>query len=181
EARHRQVLMQGVKSLAIAAPLSLLGSLAAQRYVGLYRGLSLPFKTFIGLMIPTGTFFTVVDRAAMHADLELSLRYSVSRKEDLQKIVQEPSEQTWQSTLFKHRYSIIGFGWLASLGATLLYNWKRRDIATAHKIINARMTAQTFALLGVGAIAGLATVTEPRREIDPHFERIVHASSRSSS
>lgn len=39
---------------------------------------------------------------------------------------------------------MTGYGWAGTLGATLLYNSRRTDITRAVKIINARMTAQTF-------------------------------------
>ncbi|KND04125.1 uncharacterized protein SPPG_01563 [Spizellomyces punctatus DAOM BR117] len=176
EARHRKVLMEGAKAAAIAGPTGLVASLLAQRNIRFYQRLSLPFKTFIALMIPTAAFFTVTDRAAMRADLEYAMRFSVTKKEDFAKPVDEADGNRSLSQLIqKYRYQIVGYGWAGTLGATLLYNWRRTDITRAVKIINARMMAQTFALAGVAGIAALAATATPVKEIDPHYNRIVNS------
>ncbi|KAI9089426.1 hypothetical protein DFS34DRAFT_413553 [Phlyctochytrium arcticum] len=172
EARHSAVLWQGTKALAVAAPASLAGSLLAQKYLRPYQRLSLPFKTFIGLMIPTAVFFTVTDRAAIRADLDYAMKFSVTKKEDLASSLPD-AQHTLTDMLHNHRYQIIGWGWIGTLAGTLAYNWKRRDIGRDLKIINARMAAQTFALAGIMALAGLASTTKPK-DIDPHYTRIVN-------
>ncbi|KAJ1563513.1 hypothetical protein HK405_001777, partial [Cladochytrium tenue] len=47
------------------------------------------------------------------------------------------------------------------------------DIFTSQKFINARMTAQTGAIIGVGAIAALSATNSRDKMIDPYYERVV--------
>jgi hypothetical protein len=44
-------------------------------------------------------------------------------------------------------------------GGTLLYQWKRKDIRPSQKIINARLSSQVLALVGVGAMAGNRSIS----------------------
>ena len=59
-------------------------------------------------------------------------------------------------------------------GATLIYQWKRKDIKPSQKLINARLTSQLLALLGFGAIASLSASIEKEEEIDLHYDQIVN-------
>ncbi|KAJ3169421.1 hypothetical protein HDU87_000592 [Geranomyces variabilis] len=176
DARHSKVLWAGAKSVAVAAPLGVAASLLAQRNIAFYRRLSMPFKTFIALMIPTAVFFTVTDRAAMHADREHAMQFSVTRQADMRVPAAVPHTETPAEFVFRNRYTIIGWGWASTLGAALLYNARRTDITRSMKIINSRMTAQTFALVGIGAIAALASSasSDLSTGLDPHFERVVN-------
>ncbi|TPX62629.1 hypothetical protein PhCBS80983_g00241 [Powellomyces hirtus] len=174
EARHNQVLREGATSVAISAPLGLAAALLAQKHIKFFQRLSMPFKTFLVLMVPTATFFTVTDRAAMRWDREMSYKYSVTRKEDLAPVGPIiPHDEGISQMIHRYRYQIIGWGWLGTMGATLLYNYRRTDITRALKIINARMTAQTFALVGVAAIAGLAATAPETQKNDPYYDRIM--------
>lgn len=43
--------------------------------------------------------------------------------------------------------------WAGVIAATLMHNWKRRDISTGQKLVNARVVAQISALGGLGVLA----------------------------
>ncbi|KAJ3020629.1 hypothetical protein HKX48_000475 [Thoreauomyces humboldtii] len=187
EARHQQVLTEGAKAVGVAVPLMGVAHFLAQRNVEFYRRVSVPGKvnvkklrfvsTFLMLMIPTMTFFTVTDRASIRWARENSQRFSVSGPSDLLGPSASGTAAGWKDTVNRHRYQIIGYGWAGTMAATLLYNYRRTDITRSLKIINARMTAQLFALVGVAAIAGLAATAPAPASIDPHFDRVVNGNT----
>ncbi|RKO93804.1 hypothetical protein BDK51DRAFT_35419 [Blyttiomyces helicus] len=180
EARNSYVLREGVKATLIAVPFIAAGHFAATKYVSLYRGLTPQFKLFITMMVPTGVFFTATDGAAIRADRAIAARFSVTRAEVAPIKVQAPfswSLASIRDVIIDHKYPIIGYGWTAAVAATLLYNYRRGDISRSQKIINARMVAQSFALIGMGSIAAAQALSdEEDHEIeDPHFQSIIKA------
>ena len=125
----------------------------------------------------TGSFFTVTDIEAMKADREFAQKFSITQPE----AIHAPSIQfnSWREWVLEHRYKIVGFTWLTVAAGTLLYQWKRKDISSSQKIINARLSSQALALIGFGAIAGVSAgvVVEPKP--DPHFESVISGATQS--
>lgn len=48
---------------------------------------------------------------------------------------------------------IILGSWFLAVGGSLLYNWRRKDLTTGQKVVNARVTAQIAALSGLAFIS----------------------------
>ncbi|KAJ3056792.1 hypothetical protein HK097_004056 [Rhizophlyctis rosea] len=180
EARHQAVLNESLQASAISIPFAVGGSYVLHRYWGFYRNLSLPFKTLLGICVPTAVFLTVSDRAAMRADRELIDRFAVIRSDAL---IRPPpkKEFSWTAEGIKNyaidnRYYVVGLGWLGTATGMMLYTWRRRDITTSQKIINARMAAQALAIGGIAATAFVGALPDKNEPVvDPHFERVVNA------
>ncbi|KAJ3046131.1 hypothetical protein HDV00_003881 [Rhizophlyctis rosea] len=179
EFRHNYTLRMGLGSAAASTPLALGGAWLANKYSPLFRGLTLPFKTMLVICVPTAVFFTVSDRAAIAADKQLMQRFSVTRPED---VIRPPPKKEFSFTsqgikdwIVDNRTYVVAYGWLGTVAGMMLYTWRRKDITTSQKLINARMAAQALAIAGVAGIAAITAVPEPANVIDPHFERIVNA------
>ena len=85
----------------------------------------------------------------------------------------EVSQSGIQALSLRNQYSIVGGTWLGtgfsfflSLNAvigTLAYNYARKDIDTAQKVINARLCGQSAALVGIVA-AMVLTAYSPKND-----------------
>jgi hypothetical protein len=72
-------------------------------------------------------------------------------------------------------------GWLGLIGSSLAYNFAQRRITLSQKFINARMVAQSGALLGLVAVAALNIQTDksaPKRDL--HFENAIKMAEENS-
>jgi hypothetical protein len=95
----------------------------------------------------------------MIADRKFAQYYSVTKDAELAalpptRLTDYLQGEALKSWTLDHRYQVVGYSWLAMAAGTLLYQWKRKDIKTAQKLINARMASQLLALLGFAAVAG---------------------------
>ncbi|KAI8846358.1 hypothetical protein BC829DRAFT_370497 [Chytridium lagenaria] len=181
DAIHRRVIWDGVKMAGVFTGLSGGASLLAQRYWPLYRAQKLPFKLFIVLAFGTGAFFTEADRSAMRADREFAMKFSVSREGELsrpQETMSRLSTDEVMKAIVRNRYEVVAYTWLGTLAGTLAWNFQRRDIAMAQKLINARMTGQVAAIAGFIAAASLASAMPKEVVVDPYYERIINRHSK---
>jgi hypothetical protein len=144
---HEYVMWQGTKAGAIAGVLSTAASFYAQKTSPFYRGIQFPFKALLVVASITGAFFTMADMSITKAERSLAERKILERGGYV-----APQEQqspiSLKHWILDNKYYIVGFGWLAVAGGTLLYQWKRRDISRPQKIINARLSSQgTFSCI----------------------------------
>lgn len=98
----------------------------------------------------------------MIADRKFAQFYSIT-KDNTELVALPPTRLTdylqveaLKGWTLDHRYQVVGYSWLAMAVGTMLYQWKRKDIKTAQKLINARMASQLLALLGFAAVAGIS-------------------------
>lgn len=173
---HSQVITRGLK----AAGMWGLGGLGAHSLltytVPRYAKHTLPFKVFCLLMIPTAAFFTETDIAAKELDREFAQQFSVTPKLDTLRPASSYSfTGSGAKQFFKdHQFEVIGYGWLGLIGGSLAYNFAMPRITLSQKFINARMVAQTGALLGLIAVAALNIQVDKTRPVrDLHFEQAI--------
>jgi len=93
-----------------------------------------------------------------------------------------------RQAFLQNKYLIVACMWVGTrlykthlnkgtVGATLIYNFKRTDIRFPQKLINMRLTGQSAALIGLGAVAFVNSLGEdekPKRESDAHFDAVVN-------
>ncbi len=186
------VINEGIKTAAAwgsgaAISLALHNKIGPANMVSFYnRRISLPYKVMLVAVVTTAAFFTRTDIAAMEADRAFALRYAVNREAFLKHLEEEkkannhPFDLTKagiSSFVQKNKYLIVGSLWSSAVAGTLMYNFSRKDISTSQKLINARMTGQAAALLGVAAF-GAASAMEPTENntkvLDAHFESVIN-------
>ncbi|KAI8922107.1 hypothetical protein DFJ77DRAFT_516384 [Powellomyces hirtus] len=176
EEMYKHVIWKGAQAAGVAAGLATTASLVAQRFSPNYQRIKLPFKTFIVLALTTGTFFTVADRTSIRISRAFAARRSAPIKGyegDEAGIVQPiTGAREW---MIKNRYPLVMTLWSGTLAGAFLWNWGRRDIKTAQKVINSRMVAQTMALAGIGGLAALAGTDPYETHVDRHFEKVMEA------
>ena len=127
----------------------------------------------------------------------LAAKFSITRPEEVSSFGLPSSPKyadgqlTLSQSILANRYYIIGWGWVSVLtgliiilllfSATLIYNFYRKDVRMAQKLINARMVAQASVLLGIGAMISLTSFVnsdkqeEQPQQNDAYFERIVNS------
>ncbi|KAL6904722.1 hypothetical protein GGI43DRAFT_288517 [Trichoderma evansii] len=144
-------LIGGSLGLAIGAT----GVIYASRKYPSFRGLTLPFRTF--LVTSTGTFGAIVqaDRQGIkHQKAQDPRRQYRDNSQRAQEIIRE-NETAYERFMNygrEHRYSIVCASWLASLAVAFALV-SRAPMSTPQKIVQARVYAQglTLAVLIVSA------------------------------
>jgi len=138
---HEYVMLQGAKAGVVAGLLSTAASFYAQKTFPMYRRIQFPFKALLVVSSITGAFFTMADVSITKAERSLAERKIIERGGFVAPKNQE-SPISLKHWILDNKNHIVGFGWLAVAGGTLLYQWKRKDISRAQKIINARLSSQ---------------------------------------
>lgn len=144
-------LIGGSLGLAIGAS----GVIYASRRYPSFRGLTLPFRTF--LVTSTATFGAIVqaDRQGIkHQKEQDPRRMYRDNSQRAQEMIRE-NESTYERFMNygrEHRYSIVCASWLASLAVAFALV-SRAPMSTPQKIVQARVYAQglTLAVLIVSA------------------------------
>lgn len=144
-------LIGGSLGLAIGAT----GVIYASRRYPSFRGLTLPFRTF--LVTSTATFGAIVqaDRQGIkHQKEQDPRRMYRDNSQRAQEMIRE-NESTYERFMNygrEHRYSIVCASWLASLAVAFALV-SRAPMSTPQKIVQARVYAQglTLAVLIVSA------------------------------
>jgi hypothetical protein len=126
------------------------GVILAQRRYPTFRGLTLPFRTF--LAVSTGTFSAIIaaDRAsrsyeganmperAQHMNAQEKLRSQIEEAKPFSERAKD-----WGN---KNRYSIVFASWVASMGVSFAIVHRNPYLTGAQKIVQARVYAQGLTL-----------------------------------
>jgi len=132
------------------------GVLFASRRYAAFRGLTIPFRTF--LVTSAGTFGAIInaDRWSMAFQKEQNpMNFYQDETQRVQQITRE--NQTAYERFMEYgkenRYSIVFISWLASMGLAFALV-SRSPMNTANKVVQARVYAQglTLAVLIISAV-----------------------------
>ncbi len=156
EAAHYKVVVKagligGTAGLAIGMG----GVLAASRRYPAFRGLTLPFRSF--LVTSSATFGAIVyaDRCSTEHQRSQDPMWGYQDKSQRALQIARDNESAYQRFMAwgkDNRYSVVFGSWLASMGVALAIVG-RAPISTAQKLVQARVYAQglTLAVLIVSA------------------------------
>ncbi|KAJ3414716.1 hypothetical protein HDV05_006153 [Chytridiales sp. JEL 0842] len=179
---HNRVILSGTKVAAATGTTAIITHLLATRYSPFYARLQTSFKVFLISSAFMAGFFTETDRAAMREDRAFMQKFSISKDDDVKYALEKPSASLWdrqalQEAFVKNRYKVVGYSYAGIVGATLVYNFARKDIPTPQKWINARMTGQLGAIAGMALAAWVTSLTPKKTDehLDPYYERIVNS------
>lgn len=154
-AHYNAVVKGGLIGGSIGLAIGATGVIYASRRYPSFRGLTLPFRTF--LVTSTGTFGAIVqaDRQGIkHQKEQDPRRLYRDNSQRAQEMVRE-NETAYERFMNygrEHRYSIVCASWLASLAVAFALV-SRAPMSTPQKIVQARVYAQglTLAVLIVSA------------------------------
>ncbi|KAI8900201.1 hypothetical protein BC833DRAFT_618694 [Globomyces pollinis-pini] len=174
---QNRVIGEGLKSAGLFGMAGLLGHYILNKSSPFYLRQRSSHKLFVLLMIPTAAFFTKTDTEAMKADREFASQFSITHEHPVEKEYQV-DQNGIRNFILDNKFKLVGYGWLSVMGLSLVYNFSRPQIRTAQKFINARMVAQTSALVSMVSIAmlsGIAKESKPPVVVrDEHFESIIN-------
>ena len=149
EAAHYKVVVKGGLIGGTAGlALGLGGVMFASRRYPAFRGLTLPFRTF--LVTSTGTFGAIVNADRYSTKLQRSQDPMYNYQDASARAAQimrenESVYQRFQSWGRDNRYSVVFASWIASMGIALAIVG-RAPMSTAQKVVQARVYAQALTL-----------------------------------
>ncbi|KAF7558300.1 hypothetical protein G7046_g5863 [Stylonectria norvegica] len=156
EAHYKQILTGGSIGGTIGLCVGVSGVFLASKRWPAFRGLTIPFRTF--LVTSAGTFGAIInaDRygiAYQRAQDPMSTYKDSSARGRALMRENETAYERFLQYGREHRYSIVFLSWLASMGIALAIVG-RSPMNTANKVVQARMYAQglTLAVLVVSAV-----------------------------
>jgi hypothetical protein len=110
----------------------------------------------------------------MELDREFAQQFSITPKIENHTEKYSFSKQGAIQYFKDHQFTVIGYTWLGLVGLSLAYNFSRPQITMAQKMINARLVAQSGAMLGIVAVAALQVKQDKRAPVkDLYFERAI--------
>ncbi|TPX41439.1 hypothetical protein SeMB42_g05572 [Synchytrium endobioticum] len=182
--QDKYVYTEGAKAAALFGSGALVGNFILEKWSPFYHRMRIPFKAFGMAAIVTGAFFAAADRAAVQADHKFAKQYSSVNVDEIERILEARKNRkfNWTSqdiadAMKEHRYKVVGALWGTGMAGTLWYNWRRGDISTSQKIINARMLSQTLALAAFTGFAVASAVQEKEELHDPHYDQVVYGTT----
>lgn len=156
EAHYAAVVKGGLIGGAVGLGVGIGGVMFASRRYPAFRGLTIPFRTF--LVTSTGTFGAIINADRWSMRYQKAQDPMNSYKDSSQRAQQMIRENEGVYDRFmeygrEHRYSIVFVSWVASMGIALAIVG-RSPMNTANKVVQARMYAQglTLAVLIVSAM-----------------------------
>ncbi|RMJ12937.1 hypothetical protein BHE90_012319 [Fusarium euwallaceae] len=156
EAHYSAVVKGGLIGGTIGLGVGVGGVIFASRRYPAFRGLTIPFRTF--LITSAGTFGAIInaDRWSMAFQKEQNpMNFYQDETQRVQQITRE--NQTAYERFMEYgkenRYSIVFISWLASMGLAFALV-SRSPMNTANKVVQARVYAQglTLAVLIISAV-----------------------------
>ena len=155
KAHYNAVLKGGIIGGTAGLAIGMGGVIMASRRYPAFRGLTLPFRTF--LVTSTGTFGAIVNADRYSTKFQRS-NDPMSTYQDATKRAHDIAREnrstyaTFMDWGRENRYSIVFASWLASMGIALAIVG-RAPMSTSQKLVQARVYAQglTLAVLIVSA------------------------------
>lgn len=150
------------------------GVILAQRRYPTFRGLTVPFRTF--LACSTGTFSAIIaaDRASRGFEAERQPERQQTPDGQAQLRAQlEEGKPFWQRTrdwANENRYSIVFGSWVASMGISFALVHRNRYLTGAQKLVQARVYAQGLTLAVL--LTSLAMETNDARKKQGRWETV---------
>ncbi|EEU48088.1 uncharacterized protein NECHADRAFT_102392 [Fusarium vanettenii 77-13-4] len=156
EAHYAAVVKGGLIGGTIGIGVGVGGVIFASRRYAAFRGLTIPFRTF--LITSAGTFGAIInaDRWSMAFQKEQNpMNFYQDETQRVQQITRENQSayERFMEYGKENRYSIVFISWLASMGLAFALV-SRSPMNTANKVVQARVYAQglTLAVLIISAV-----------------------------
>jgi hypothetical protein len=154
---YKEVLKGGSIGGAIGLGVGLLGVIGASKRYPAFRGLTLPFRTF--LVSSSATFGAIVNADRWSIRFQKSQDPMYGYRDLAQREIEIARANDTNYNKFMrwgrdNRYSIVFVSWIAGMGAALTVVGRNKYLSTAQKLVQARVYAQglTLAVLVLTAV-----------------------------
>jgi hypothetical protein len=159
-AHYREVVKGGLVGGTAGLALGLVGVLGASRRYAAFRGLTLPFRTF--LVTSSGTFGAIVTAEHYSVAFQKAKDPMTDYKDATQRAVEEARKRENPTQRFmewgrENRYKIVFASWIAAMGASMAMIGRNKFLTTSQKLVQARVYAQGLTLAIVLATAVFET------------------------
>lgn len=167
QAHYNAVLKGGFIGGSAGITIGLLGVIGASKRYPAFRGLTLPFRSF--LVTSTATFGAIVNAERWSNDFHKRnnpmnfYKDEASRAAELAR-EQETSWQRFQEWGKANRYSIVFGSWIAAMGLSLGMVGRNKYLSTSQKLVQARVYAQGLTLAVLVASAAFETADARKGE-----------------
>lgn len=160
KAHWHAVLKGGFIGGSLGLSIGLAGVIGASRRYPAFRGLTVPFRTF--LVTSSGTFGSIVNAERWSNDFHKHNNPMNFYKDETERALeaaqaQEGTTQRMISWGRQNRYGIVFVSWLASMGIALGAVGRNKYLSGSQKLVQARMYAQGLTLLVLIATAAFET------------------------
>ncbi|ORY54831.1 mitochondrial hypoxia responsive domain-containing protein [Pseudomassariella vexata] len=160
KAHYNVVLKGGFIGGSLGVGLGVLGVIGASKRYPAFRGLTLPFRSF--LVTSTATFGAIVNAERWSNDFQKRNNPMSFYKDEATRVMELAREQEttmerlqqWGKT---NRYSIVFVSWLAAMGLSLGLVGRNKYLSTSQKLVQARVYAQGLTLAVLVATAAFET------------------------
>jgi len=152
QAHYNATLKGGLMGGVLGTAAGALGVYAASARYPAFKGLTLPFRTF--LVASTGTFASIVYADSYSRSYEDARRGPSQYEDEQQELqkqlnAQKSSKQRTMEWLQENRYKIVFGSWVASMAAALGIVGRNRYLTGQQKLVQARVYAQGFTIAAV--------------------------------
>ncbi|KAK8064816.1 hypothetical protein PG994_007454 [Apiospora phragmitis] len=159
-AHYNSVLKGGFIGGTLGVGLGLLGVIGASKRYPAFRGLTLPFRSF--LVTSTGTFGAIVNAERYSIDFHKKnnpMNFYVDEATKLDQIAdqQKTTSERLNDWGRQNRYSIVFASWIASMGLAGIMVGRNKFLSTSQKLVQARVYAQGLTLAVLIATAAFET------------------------
>jgi hypothetical protein len=166
-AHYNAVLKGGFIGGSIFGLLGLAGVMGASKRYPAFRGLTLPFRSF--LVTSTTTFGAIVNAERYSNDFHKRQNPMNFYKDDATRAMELAREQESSLDRFKewgkeNRYTIVFGSWVASIGLALAMVGRNKYLSTSQKLVQARVYAQGLTLAVLIASAAFETADARKGE-----------------
>ncbi|KAI0170659.1 mitochondrial hypoxia responsive domain-containing protein [Pestalotiopsis sp. NC0098] len=160
QAHYNQVLKGGAIGGGLFLGLGLVGVWGASRRYPAFRGLTLPFRSF--LVTSSATFGAIVNAERWSNDFHMRNNPMNFYKDETERAIELAREQETPVERFtewgrKNRYSIVFGSWIAAMGLALGMVGRNKYLSTSQKLVQARVYAQGLTLAVLVATAAFET------------------------
>ncbi|KAK7962259.1 uncharacterized protein PG986_003084 [Apiospora aurea] len=159
-AHYNAVLKGGFIGGGLGLGLGLLGVIGASKRYPAFRGLTLPFRSF--LVTSTATFGAIVNAERYSIEfhkLNNPMNFYVDEATKVSQIAeqQKTTSERLNDWGRENRYSIVFVSWLASMGIAGAMVGRNKFLSTSQKLVQARVYAQGLTLAVLIATAAFET------------------------
>ncbi|KAK9416487.1 putative HIG1 domain-containing protein [Seiridium unicorne] len=160
QAHYNAVLKGGFIGGSLGFGLGLLGVLGASKRYPAFRGLTLPFRSF--LVTSTTTFGAIVNADRWSNNFHKHNNPMNFYKDEATRAMeiareQESSLERFQNWGKQNRYSIVFGSWIAAMGLAIGMVGRNKYLSTSQKLVQARVYAQGLTLAVLVATAAFET------------------------
>jgi hypothetical protein len=160
KAHYAAVIRGGLVGGTVSGALGVAGVLLASRRWAGFRSLTLPFRTFLVTSSATAGAVITAERYSINFQRAKDPMNFYKDQATLADEAHRQQETKWKRFVDycrENRYTIVGLGWIASMGVAFTLVSRNRYLTTSQKLVQARVYAQGLTLALILAAGAFET------------------------